>query len=50
MAKPRGVVKLRHRKEPHLEVQLYQDQKTRKVTGHVIDWERGKILRFEEEK
>jgi len=48
MAKPKGVIKLRHRKEPHLEVHLYQDQETKKVKGHVIDWERGKVTSFEE--
>lgn len=50
MAKPKGVVRLRHRKEPHLEVHLYQDQETKKVIGHVVDWERGKVTSFEEKE
>lgn len=49
MAKPKGVQKLRHRKEPHLEVHLYQDQKTKKVKGYLVDWEKGKVTRFQEE-
>ena len=50
MARPKGVVKLRHRKEPHLEVHLYQDPETKKVTGHVIDWQRAKVTSFEEKE
>ena len=50
MAKPKGVVKLRHRKEPHLEVHLVQDQETKKVKGYLVDWEKGKVTRFQEEK
>lgn len=49
MAKPKGVIRLRHRKEPHLEVHLFQDQKTKKVKGHVVDWERGKVVPIIEE-
>ena len=50
MAKPPGVVKLRHHKEPHLEVHLFQDQQTLKVTGHCIDWRRGKVTSFSEQE
>jgi hypothetical protein len=50
MAKPKGVIKLRHHKEPHLEVHLYQDPETRKVIAQVIDWERGKVIKSEENK
>lgn len=50
MAKPKGVIRLRHRKEPHLEVLLYQDQETKKVTAICVDWERGKVLQLKEEE
>lgn len=50
MAKPKGTVRLRHRKEPHLEVQLFEDQETKKVTGHLINWQKGQVTSFEEKK
>lgn len=49
MAKPPSVIRLRHRKMKHLEVHLYQDQKTRKVKGHLIDWTKPRVTTFEED-
>jgi len=49
MAKPKGVVKLRHRKEPHLEVHLFEDQETGKVKGHLVNWKKAQVTAFEEE-
>jgi len=50
MAKPKGVIMLRHRKEPHLEVHLYEDQETMKVTGHLVNWRKGKVTTFQEKE
>ena len=49
MAKPKGVVKLRHRKMPHLETHLYEDPEG-KVTAHVVNWKKGKVTTFEEKQ
>lgn len=50
MAKPPNVVKLRHRKLKHLEVHLYEDEETGKVSGHLVNWEKGKVTPFKENK
>jgi len=50
MAKPKEVVKLRHRKLKHLEVHLYEDPETGKVTGHLVNWQKGKVTTFQENK
>jgi len=49
MAKPKGVVKLRHPKMPHLETHLYEDPEG-KVTAHVVNWKKGKVTTFEEKQ
>jgi len=48
MAKPPGVVKLRHRKLKHLEVHLYEDPETKKVKGTLVNWRKARISTFEE--
>jgi hypothetical protein len=48
VAKPKGVVRLRHPKEPHLEVHVYQDQETKEVTVTLLDWERARVLSWAE--
>jgi len=48
MAKPKGVIRLRHRKEPHLELHVWQDPETKKIITHVVDYERGKVVSYQE--
>jgi len=50
MAKPKGVLRLKHRKEPHLEVHIYQDPETKRLITHIIDYERGQVTSFKEKE
>jgi len=48
MAKPESVVRLRHRKLKHIEVHAYQQPDSGRLTVHLVDWQRGKVLSLEE--